>query len=202
MPIVRFCQTTPDDSAGFTLTELLVVVSIILTLTTAALMSYNGTYERAQSAQIVADFQEMKAAWEFFHADTKQPFPLESSYSGTNPQTPCMSEPMLQNTDVLTNASGFPGWAGPYLSPEPVDPWGRRYNYDNDGNVYDFTAGPKAAGINAVLQWCEEADGTRYRRVADTIDKIVDKSDGDSAGSFRWDTTDPGSFYFLIAPQN
>jgi len=192
-------------TAGFTLIEMMVVATLFTIFSLASLWTYNRMFERSNAAQVAADFQRIKSAWRLYLLDTNEASPLESSFPGSNPDAGCHGEPPLFNTDLFSDVTGNTYWSGPYLKTEPLDPWGWHYTLDNDGDIYTFdTSSPSYqidAGVNAMLQWCPGQDDirARYIEMAPRIDKIIDNGDGASAGSFRWDSTTNGGYYFLLS---
>lgn len=235
-------QTHTRYKKGFTLAELLLVVAITSTLTIAGLMAYSNVYERSNAIKIAHDFQEIKAGWEAYLADTDGVYPHEDCFgnhisshtpsgaNNVNRDAPGHDEIVLTDTDLMMNDLGKTGWNGPYLPQEPLDPWGRRYSYDQDHYVdcvvacenfpYDPNSGDalrKHAGVNIQLQWCTTEIGcfgnsVRYLRIAPFIDALIDGGDLDGSGFddglFRWDNptmeayVDPliGGYSFLLSP--
>jgi len=68
--------------AGFTLVELLVVISIIATLTAILLPNFMGARERAADSQKKQDLMAMKNALRLFYNDT-QGYPATGTNLGT-----------------------------------------------------------------------------------------------------------------------
>lgn len=186
---------------GFTLAELIVVVSIIGIVSVTGMWVYNRMFERSNAADIAADFQAIRGAWRLYLLDTNNQSPLQGTFGSSNPDAPCHSEPPLINTDLFTNVSGNASWSGPYLRTEPLDPWNRHYTYDNDNDTYSFGP-PIQAGVNAQIQWCpgQDADRVRYLKLAPYIDEILDYGDGANAGAFRWNAANNGGYFFLLTP--
>lgn len=187
---------------GFTLIEIIVVISIMALITLSGMWVYNNVFERSRAAEIAADLQNIRAAWNLLLIDANEDSPHESLYSSSNPDAPCHDEPLFYDTDILTNATGLSNWNGPYLKTEPTDPWGRRYTYDNDGDTYIFNATSPSydlgKGVNVVLPWCDTDDLSRYTRIAPLVDKMLDDGDGSESGSFRWIAAEQGAYFFLI----
>lgn len=189
------------DRRGFTIAELLIVVSIVVIITISGMWMYNQMFERSNAAEIASDFQALRGAWKLYLLDTNSPSPLQGPFGASNPDAPCHNEPPFSNTDLFTNVTGNPNWSGPYLQTEILDPWNKHYTYDNDNDVYTF-APPIGRGVNAQIQWCpgQDADRTRYLKLAPLIDKILDYGDGQDTGTFRWDPGVNGGYFYLITP--
>jgi general secretion pathway protein G len=103
---------------GFTLVELMIVVSIIGLLVGVLLVSVNTQRDKANRTRAAADIKEMDTALGIYQADNGF---YPSTQQGiqallTKPTTP----PVPQN------------WTGPYLRNKtraPLDPWGHEYVY-------------------------------------------------------------------------
>lgn len=53
-----------------------------------------------------------------------------------------------------------------------------------------------------IVQWCAgDNQSVRYLNTTIHVDRVLDDSDGPSAGIFRWDNANEGSMYFLLSPQ-
>ena len=119
---------------GFTLVELLIVVTILGILVAMVVPRLAGRTEQARRARAQADVQgNLSLALDVFETDT-----------GTYPTTE-------QGLAALRIQSpGIQNWRGPYLKREPVDPWGHPYHYVFPGphnpQDYDlFSVGPDGA---------------------------------------------------------
>ncbi len=119
------------QSVGFTLVELLIVVTILGILVAMVVPRLAGRTEQARRARAEADVRgNLALALDLFEADT-------GSYPTTS-----------QGLAALKSApSGVENWRGPYVKREPIDPWGRLYRYaypaTHELQDYDlFSMGP------------------------------------------------------------
>ena len=122
------------NNKGFTLIEILLVVGIIGTLAAMILPHLSGRSEQAKIAVAKVDIgSNIASALKLYELD-----------NGTFPSTGQSLDALLKKPSTGPVPSN---WNGPYLEKEPVDPWGRRYQYQypgTHGKSYDlFSSGPK-----------------------------------------------------------
>lgn len=102
---------------GFTLVELLLVVTIIGILAGAVLMNFRGQTDKAKTARAKADIQSLETALSLYEMDI-----------GDYPS----SDEGLQ---ALYEDPGVEGWTQPYLTKKVLrDPWGTDYIYEYPGS--------------------------------------------------------------------
>ncbi|MBU1086233.1 MAG: type II secretion system major pseudopilin GspG [Candidatus Omnitrophica bacterium] len=102
---------------GFTLIELMLVVIIISALAAMVLPRLAGRSEQARTAAANADINaNIATALKLYELD--------------NGQFPSTSEGLQA---LLTKPATANTWNGPYLEKEPIDPWGRKYEYKSPG---------------------------------------------------------------------
>ncbi len=110
---------------GFTLIELMLVVIIIGALVAMVMPRLTGRAEQARVAAAKADIQaNIATALKLYELD-----------NGNFPTTEEGLEALLKKPSSAVN------WNGPYLEKEPIDPWGRKYQYRCPGthnNDYDL----------------------------------------------------------------
>ena len=117
------------NNKGFTLIEILLVVTIILILAAMVVPNLAGRGEQARKATAKADIQaNISGALDLYELDI-----------GSYPTTGQGMNALLEKP----SASPVPeNWNGPYLKKKkiPVDPWGREYVYASPGshNTDDF----------------------------------------------------------------
>jgi general secretion pathway protein G len=66
---------------GFTLIELIVVVTIIAVLTVVGVISYGGTNKKARDSRRMADLEKIAMALEVYRQDVGSSYPPTADYS-------------------------------------------------------------------------------------------------------------------------
>jgi general secretion pathway protein G len=102
------------SDAGYTLLELLVVLTILVLITGLAAPQFLGYLGQARSQAALVQIKNISTALELFYLHNGG-YPSEQAGLSALVKAP----------------AGVPTWRGPYLkSPEAlVDPWGRPYRY-------------------------------------------------------------------------
>ncbi|MGH7991974.1 MAG: type II secretion system major pseudopilin GspG [Limisphaerales bacterium] len=125
---------------GFTLVEMLLVITIIGILAALVIPKMVGRSEQARQAAAHADLSSIKTALDAYEVD-----------NGFYPKG-------LQ--DLIQQPSNAKNWHGPYLDNLPVDPWNNPYVYAYPGrhnpNGFDLSSvGPdgKAGTDDDVGNW-------------------------------------------------
>ena len=113
--------------SGFTLVEMLLVITIIGILAALVIPKMVGRSEQARVTAVHANLSSIKTALDAFEVD-----------NGYYPKS-------LQ--DLLQQPNNAKNWHGPYLEKFPQDPWGNNYLYYYPGkhnqNSYDLlSVGP------------------------------------------------------------
>ncbi|KQQ46328.1 type II secretion system protein GspG [Duganella sp. Leaf126] len=111
-----------NDSAGFTLLELLVVIVIIGLLAAYVGPKYFSQLGKSEVTMAKAQINSFEKALDTFRLDV-----------GRYPNT----EEGLNALLVAPPTAGA-RWNGPYLPKVPSDPWGRAYQYKAPGAKADF----------------------------------------------------------------
>jgi general secretion pathway protein G len=122
MTLLEFRRRTPsrrDGEAGFTLVEMLVVITIIgliVGLVGPRVLNYLSE-SKMKTAKI--QIESLSAAMDLYYLD--------------NGRYPAMNEGLVA---LVQRPATAPGWNGPYLktSAVPADPWGRAYVYKAPGD--------------------------------------------------------------------
>jgi len=103
--------------SGFTLIELMVVVIIIAALAGMVLPRVLNKADEAKANIAKGDIASISMALKFYRLDT-----------GTYPS----SEQGLGA--LMVDPGAVDSWKGPYLENNPIDPWGREYQYKYKGS--------------------------------------------------------------------
>lgn len=130
-------RSAREDRAGYTLTEMLVVVAIIGLISAVVVPQTIGQLGKAQSRSAKLKAQSVAAAVEL--------------YSGDVGRFPTAEEGLAA---LVKAPAGVDGWTGPYLRNDDLlkDPWGRPFAYSVDGGsftVKTLGADNKAGGEGA-----------------------------------------------------
>ncbi|MEW6407067.1 MAG: type II secretion system major pseudopilin GspG [Patescibacteria group bacterium] len=123
---------------GFTLIELMLVVTIIGVLAAMVMPRFSGRSEQAKIAAAKTDINaSISTSLDLFEMDNGR-YPISS-----------------EGLDALSSnpkSSDLVNWSGPYLKRRPIDPWGRQYKYLSPGSHnqdYDlFSFGPDGVEDN------------------------------------------------------
>jgi len=127
--VIRRCQGGLRREKGFTLLELMVVVTIIAILAGAVTLQIWNKVENARRARAVQDIKTLEDAVDLYAADNGAPPSQEQGLAALSEKP--SSPPLPRN------------WDGPYLKKKlPKDPWGHEYEYICPGqlnpNSYDI----------------------------------------------------------------
>lgn len=132
---------------GFTIIDLLVVISIIGFLTTFAIFQLNSTREKAKKVKAGTDLKVLQESIDRLANDTDQwpnhdvidvvcngPQCGSNEICGLdkNADSPCAAQLSSPAAGIISTDGSFPKWAGPYIQTIPKDPWGYEYYFDSD----------------------------------------------------------------------
>ena len=111
------------NKKGFTLIELMLVVIIIGVLVSMVVPRLAGRSEEARVAAAKADINaNISVALDLYELDNGR-YPTAEEGLGA----------------LLVKPASSIKWKGPYLKREPLDPWGKKYQYKSSGeNTSDY----------------------------------------------------------------
>lgn len=120
---------------GFSLIELIVVITIILVVTTIAAVSYSGTNNRARDSRRMADLEKVRMALELYRQQN-------SSY-------PAATSSLVPN----------------FLQAWPNDPRGYSYYYLRGSTVYTYTLDARMEDVGVTGNYGSNCGGICNYRV-------------------------------------
>jgi prepilin-type N-terminal cleavage/methylation domain-containing protein len=122
---------------GFTLIELLVVIGIIGILSAIVMASIGNARTKARIARAQLELKEIRTAFIMLENDTNQ-WPghktINEIESGGTNEIEDLTLPLAGLTQNDTSPA-YPGWRGPYITFDGLDPWGTPYFFDTDYDI-------------------------------------------------------------------
>lgn len=160
------------SARGFTLAELLVVVSIISVLTTSAMVGGINLSRRGYQTAVGKELDTIAGAVQLLNTDTGGKLP-GGIYTAT-PQNCPLQNHAISLSDTCSgiwqnhpgiggcmngnfNSGSFNTWNGPYIRNlnALMDPWGRHYWFDPHYRCHTYVSGcenlPNEQWVNAVV---------------------------------------------------
>ena len=154
MKILNF-QFSVFSSKGFTLVELLIVISIIGVLSALLMANFIGVRQRARDSQRKSDLRQIQSALELYKSDSSS-----STYPSAVPNATCSNSRVLIADTSNCNSTV-------YMKRVPLDPMGTSYYYsysastdtyilasclenpsDRGSDVFSDTTTPKSTDID------------------------------------------------------
>ncbi len=124
------------STKGYTLVELLIVISILSVIGAMAYKFYSGNFFRNNRIkEAKSQMMSLRLALKSYLADTDE-WPVPDGFAlGITPHDNTQWE------KALITGDGKPNWHGPYTMAITMDPWGHRYIYANyNVSVSSFSA--------------------------------------------------------------
>lgn len=150
MAISKFkIQNLNRFAGGFTLVELLVVVSIIGILLGIAIFGLQGSRESARDAKRKSDIELVRAGLELYKSDCKR-YPNSSGFD-------LFSQTQLAGDDSTTSCTS----ANTYITAVPKDPNDpeRIYKYSSNGVTYELCSALEVEEGTVVYNTCAGSTG-------------------------------------------
>jgi len=129
---------------GFTLLELLIVITILAILAGAMMPIFSTSRSTAESAKASADLDAIKSAAIMMHYDASA-WPIDAVDGSC----------FITNVTGCVNSTAGGSWKGPYMASWEKDPWGNYYRIYNGSSNYLYAA---SNGTNKVFDNCAAND--------------------------------------------
>ena len=113
--------------SGFTLIELMIVVMILASLAGMVLPRLMDRTDDARSNIALGEIAAISTALKFYRLDMGE---YPTNEQGLNA--------LMQDPGSGAGSRRLGTWKGPYLEKEPIDPWGRPYQYRRDPGPAGF----------------------------------------------------------------
>jgi len=172
---------------GFTLIELIVVVSIVGLMSTFIIVNITDARNKAKAANLINQFKEIEKAFYFTYLDENR------STFWTDAEIGFGNNPTLD--EIISIESGPLAGFSDYFPHNNLTNLfnGGEYDFDNDGDVqYCGIGGSSGVSLSVVVQ--NEYD------IAKDMEALVDGDDDFNCGKFRyngsrmkWSISDDGS---------
>lgn len=129
-----------QNNSGFTLLEIMVVITILGILATIVVVSLQEAREKAMISRSQVELIQIFNAFTMFEDDTGQwpghkvPFEVELTVGNEICADGCAFALSDCEAGIMCNDVGnpYPDWKGPYMTPVPIDSWGNEYFFDTD----------------------------------------------------------------------
>lgn len=127
--VERTIMASGDRRNGFTLLEVLIVVTIVMILAVTGAVSVKWSRQRAYIAIFQTDIRMVKEAAGRFEVDCGF-FPPDV-YRGVDPGLVTINGWQSGNHSATWDELDLSCWNGPYLAEWKKNPWGGLYDWDN-----------------------------------------------------------------------
>ncbi len=180
---------TTIQNKGFTVVELLIVISVIGILASIIFVAYNGVQDRARAAAITEGFKEINDGFQLMAVEERiktwwldEEWWVDEGPSYTGPHDPYIKD-VIANTNLKYFLKSVPEVKGLDSSV---------WRYDNDGNTYDPSEClASSSGVNVFMTSVKQ-------NIAQMVDKSLD--DGNlSCGAVRWNPDSDNRLLYSIS---
>ena len=165
---------------GFTLTELLIVMAILVLLVSLIGPRLLGSKQKADINAVKTQIGMFQSALERYAVDMNK-FPAteeglaalvsmpSSDGSGSSSGDSASSDTASADGDSSSSEGGGGNWDGPYIKTEklPVDPWGKSYSYEyppthnkiNVPDIWSFGPDGQESTDDDIKSWTGDGSG-------------------------------------------
>ncbi len=166
--------------SGFTLTELLIVMAILVLLVSLIGPRLLGSKQKADINAVKTQIGMFQSALERYAVDMNK-FPATeeglaalvskpgSDGSGSSSEDSASSDTASADGDSSSSEGGGGNWDGPYIKTEklPVDPWGKAYSYEyppthnkiNVPDIWSFGPDGQESTDDDIKSWTGDGSG-------------------------------------------
>ncbi len=173
---------------GFTLVELMVTISVIAILSTIVLTTLSSAKNKAKTAKLIMQFQQIEKAFIFTYLDENRSTWWRESELGLGPN-PTLKKIIQKDTGPLSGFSNY--FPHEKLIDELTD---SQYRYDHDEDDHaDCEGGSSnwAKGVNIAVT------GLSLKQKKQ-IDRYIDKEENFKCGKITYGNYEGGSLYWRI----
>ena len=128
-----FVDEQKRTSHGFTILEILIVISVFGVILVIAGISVTRMREKARVSEAQSQLEMIEVAVRQLAWDTGQ-WPGHDTRTTKNREMWDLNVPAA---GLVATDGSYPDWKGPYIASVPEDPWGRPYFFDGDYHVPD-----------------------------------------------------------------
>ncbi|MBI2020047.1 prepilin-type N-terminal cleavage/methylation domain-containing protein [Candidatus Daviesbacteria bacterium] len=171
---------------GFTLVELLVVITIIAILAAVGLTVYKGAEKQGRIAKRVEDLKAIQTALELYYANNKS-YPVVTLGTNTGWRSECQSWGTKASNDVVPTSTNFvPNYMVAFPSDPQMDTANSRscYLYTSDGYNYKVLVHDVAEFKDS--DWVSQPNLIDPNRDSGSNGCIVDLPDNDGTDRDIW----------------
>lgn len=176
------------NKKGFSLIELLVVISIIGILSTIILSGLNQAREKAETAKLLAQFKQIESAFIFTYLDENRSSWWREDELGLG-SNPTLKKIIEKETGPLSGFSDY--FPHINLIDELSD---SQYGYDNDTDTSADCSGGSSnwhKGVNISITGLSLEQKKQ-------VDMYIDKNEDYKCGKITYNQTNGGSLYWKI----